>query len=261
MGLPLWAHRYRPRTVLTVHLDAATFDSWYHYWALHTLSAGWSYVLIGDLVALVLVWANPGNTWHYVRPLVTWVHESGHAIATVLLSGEVHGMRLNRDTSGVTRCAVATHRGLFGMFRDGLVSFAGTPTPMIVGAAIAVGLCYGMVRLIIGVIALALVLTLPQLRNWWGLLVVLTLGVLMTICWVAPAAVQATILGIMAGVLSLGGLKTVFEEHQKRANRTGEGDTEAAAAAMHLPVVFIEGAWLGIWAASTLAALAVLVAH
>lgn len=239
-------------------MSIRTLDSWYHFWIARTLSGGYGYVLVGALVAFVVVWVNPGNVWHQIRPLVTWVHESGHAMVTVLVSGEVRGMRLNRDTSGVTNCAVPSRRGLFGNFRNGLVSFAGTPSPMVVGAGIAVGLCYGTDRLIIGLTGVGLVLTLPQLRNWWGLFVVLSLGVIMFICWVVGPGVQATILGIMAGILSLGGLKTVLEGHQRRADRDGAGDAENAGAFLHLPVVFIEGLWMGIWGVTVLGVLVVI---
>jgi hypothetical protein len=129
---------------------------------------------------------------------------------------------------------------------------------MVVGAGIAVGLCYGTDRLIIGLTGVGLVLTLPQLRNWWGLFVVLSLGVIMFICWVVGPGVQATILGIMAGILSLGGLKTVLEGHQRRADRDGAGDAENAGAFLHLPVVFIEGLWMGIWGVTVLGVLVVI---
>jgi hypothetical protein len=217
------------------------------------VTSGWRYLLGGVLVGGVLVFAYPA-VWHRIRPLVTWLHEGGHAVATLVLSGKVRGMRLNRDTSGVTRCAMAERRGLFKHFRAGVVSLAGTPSPMVVGAGVGVGLYFGYVHLVLGLLFGGLVLTLPLLRNWWGLRILLILGVIFVVSWVAGAATSAVVLGLVAGVASLGGLKTVYEGHRPAEERDGTYDAEAAAADFHVPVVWIEGLWVGVWAATIVGA-------
>jgi hypothetical protein len=58
----------------------------------------------------------------------TWVHECGHAAATVLLGGRVASITIHADTSGLTRSLMPASR-----LAQGLVASAGYLTASIVG--------------------------------------------------------------------------------------------------------------------------------
>ena len=224
------------------------FLHFYHLLTAHSVAGGVWYLLVGVVVALVVI-LNPFGVWIKVRPFVTWLHEGGHALATLALSGKVRSITLRKDTSGLTLCSVPLRRGLFKNVRSALVALAGTPMPMVVGGAIALGLVYGYVHLVLGVLLAGIVLTLVQLRNWWGLLVVLIIGVLLAGAWALGAVVSEALLGVMAGVGLLGGLRSVFEGHRSRDARDGSADAEAAGAMLHIPVTWIEGVWVLSWVA------------
>jgi hypothetical protein len=225
---------------------------WYHLLTSVSLTNGWRYLLAGVVISLVLVWVDPLHSWPHVRLCVTWIHEAGHAFSTLLLSGSVRGIRLNRDTSGVTNCALPTTGGIFGRARSGVVSATGTPSPIIVGAGIGIGLGTGRVHLVLGILIVILFLTLPLIRNWWGLLVVLVLAALLSISWFAPPYIQGTFLGILAGVLSLGGLKTIFEGATQR-NGDGTSDAEQVSSCLFIPAILVEAIWAFIWVVSVVA--------
>jgi len=52
--------------------------------------------------AVVMMLVLSRHAGHLIRNLGTFVHESGHAMAAVLLRLQVNGVRLAHDTSGVT---------------------------------------------------------------------------------------------------------------------------------------------------------------
>jgi len=69
----------------------------------------------------------------YFRVVNTLIHESGHAVAALIFSGEVYNVELFSDRSGTTLTKRAKSRG--GRF---LISFSGYPF----GSAVAYGLYY-----------------------------------------------------------------------------------------------------------------------
>lgn len=202
---------------------------------------------MGLALSVLIVMVNPKNGWGRVRPFVTWLHEGGHAMAAMMLSGKVRSITLRKDTSGFTTCAVSAGRGPFKNARSGVVALAGTPAPMVAGTAVGLGLVYGYAHLVLGCLGVAVVLTVLRLRNWWGLLVVLCVAATLVLGWVGGPVVAGVVLGVMAGVGLLGGLKTVFEGHRRRGARDGTGDAEAAAKALHLPVVWLGALWIVVW--------------
>lgn len=60
-------------------------------------------LILATLVTVALWWVPYSNVVLYpIRLFVTFVHESGHALASVTTGGAVDWMRINRDGSGVT---------------------------------------------------------------------------------------------------------------------------------------------------------------
>lgn len=232
---------------MNAHSFRVFFSRWYHVIDVRSIVDGWGYLLVGLAIAILLVVLNPKSVWTKVRPFVTWLHEGGHATAALMLSGKVRSITLRKDTSGLTTCAVSAGRGPFKNARSGMVALAGTPAPMVVGAGIGLGLVYGYAHLVLVVLGVMAVLTILRLRNWWGLLVLLGVAASLALSWIGGPVVAGIVLGVMAGVGLLGGLKTVFEGHRPRPERDGTGDAEAAAKALHLPVTWMEALWVVIW--------------
>jgi hypothetical protein len=65
-------------------------------------SARWL-LIAASLVSLAL-WYVPGAELllYPIRLFVTFIHEGGHALATVVTGGSVHAVQVNHDTSGLT---------------------------------------------------------------------------------------------------------------------------------------------------------------
>ena len=100
----------------------------------------------------------------YLRVVNTLVHESGHAIAALICSGEVYNVELFSDTSGT---AVTKTKGKFSQF---LVSIAGYPF----GSAMAYLLFYiisrGEYRIVLYILACFSLLNLMfYVRNTYGI--------------------------------------------------------------------------------------------
>ena len=100
----------------------------------------------------------------YMRVVNTLIHESGHAIAALITSGEVYTVELFSDTSGT---AVTKTKGKFSQF---LVSIAGYPF----GSAVAFVLFYiinnGEYRIVLYILACFALLNLMfYVRNTFGI--------------------------------------------------------------------------------------------
>lgn len=172
------------------------------------------------LLALAVTWSPAGH--HLVRHLVTVVHEAAHALVAVVVGRELAGITLHRDTSGVT-VSRGRPRG------PGMVAtlLAGYPAPALLGLAGAVVLgagyaaawLWGLVLLCLGVLVF--------IRNAYGLLVVVGVGVVVAaLSWWAPgwlltAAAHVTVWGLLLAapraVLSL-----------QRGRQRGRGRTSDA---------------------------------
>ena len=105
----------------------------------------------------------------YLRVVNTLIHESGHAIAALICSGEVYTVELFSDTSGT---ATTKTKGKFAQF---LVSIAGYPF----GSAMAYLLFYiisrGEYRIVLYILACFSLLNLMfYVRNGYGIFWLIT---------------------------------------------------------------------------------------
>ena len=118
-------------------------------------------------VAAALVVLVPG-TWRIARHLLTIVHEGGHATAALVSGRKLSGIKLHADTSGLT-VSRGRPRGP-GMM---LTAIAGYPAPALagLGGALLISLERDLLALWSGLFLLALLLL--QIRNFYGLYVVL----------------------------------------------------------------------------------------
>ncbi len=186
--------------------------------------------------------------WPAIRMVVTVCHEAGHAVAATLTGRSLEGIRLHSDTSGVTLTrGKPTGVGMV------ITLLSGNPAASLVGLAAAavagVGHAVAMLWLLVGLLALMLL----KIRNLHGALVVLALGAVLAIAtWYAPTHILTWIAYGLAWLLLLAGPRPVLE----LALNTGRGGAGSDAAQLarltHLPRL----AWIALWLAFTLAALA-----
>ncbi len=198
------------------------------------------------LAVVVLALPRP---WRLARHLLTIVHEGGHATAALLSGRRLAGIRLHADTSGLT-VSKGRPRG------PGMVATAaaGYPAPALVGlgAAALVGEQRPVLALWLGL--LVLVLVLLQIRNVFGLYVVLVAAVLLLgVTWWGTPTVQGMTAWALTTFLLLGAPRTVLDmQAERRRRRTRSSDADVLARITPLPALV----WVGLLLAASLACLA-----
>lgn len=195
------------------------------------------------LAAVVVV--VPG-AWRTARHLLTIVHEGGHAAAALLSGRRLSGIRLHADTSGLT----LTHGRSRG---PGMIAtaFAGYPAPAFVGlgAALLVSVERDLLALWAGLLLLTLVLL--QIRNFYGLYVVLVAAVLAVgvTWWGSPVAHGLAAWGLTSFLL-LGAPRAVVElQVARRRSRSRTSDADLLSDLTPLPAIV----WVGLMLLVTVA--------
>src|SRR5712691_4211678 len=142
-------------------------------------------VAVSGTIALLIV-LNP-RAWRLARNSITIAHEGGHALASVLSGRRLDGIRLHRDTSGVTYShGKRTGPGVV------LTLAAGYLTPPLLGAGAAWLLAAHHVTAMLWLMLALLAATFLAIRNAYGVLAVLiTVGAVLAVSWFATAAIQA----------------------------------------------------------------------
>lgn len=152
------------------------------------------------------------------RHVVTLVHEAGHAVVAVLTGRRLSGIRLHRDTSGLTT-SVGRPRGP-GMVATALAGYV-APSALGLGLAWLVAEGHVAVALIAALVVLAVMLVF--VRNWFGLLVVGASGAgVALLVWRADPEVQEAAALAFTWLLLVGGLRTTVELWSSR-RRSGGG--------------------------------------
>lgn len=203
-------------------------------------------VLLVVVAALALVVYPP--TWHWVRHLITVVHEAGHAFAAVLVGRRLTGIHLHSDTSGLT-VSRGRPRG------PGMVVMlcAGYLAPAALGLMAVLLLAHGRALGLLWLLVLLLVVMFVQIRNWYGALVLLVIGsALVAITWYLSATVQSTVAHLITWVLLIAAPKPVLEliAGRRRSRRTGS-DVDQLARLTPFPA----GVWSGFFLIANLAGL------
>ena len=131
----------------------------------------WAAVMVSLVVSLT-PWAR--FLLYPFKLFTTWVHESGHALMTVLVGGRVTSITIEPDTSGLTHSLVPVGRAA-----RGLVASSGYLGAAVVGcllmAATRVEKWAHVILLSLG--ACMLLTLVLWMRNLFGILVVLAWGV------------------------------------------------------------------------------------
>ena len=182
--------------------------------------------------------------WSITRHGLTVVHEGSHALVALLSGRRLAGIRLHSDTSGLT-VSVGRPRGP-GMVATAFAGYAG-PSVLGLGAAWLLGRGYAVGLLWLLLVALAVLLL--QIRNLYGLWVLLASGlVLAAVSWWAPAPGQVAVAHALTWFLLLGAPRAVSElrRSRRRAGRGGGGsDADVLARLTPLPApVWVAAFWL-----------------
>ncbi|WP_024285871.1 M50 family metallopeptidase [Cellulomonas sp. KRMCY2] len=204
-------------------------------------------VLATALAALALVLL-PG-VWPVARHVVTVAHEGGHAVIAVLTGRRLTGIRLHSDTSGLT-VSRGRPRGA-GMV---LTLFAGYTGPAFVGLAAAAVLAGGRPLALLWGVLVLLALLLLQIRNLFGLWVVLACGaVAFAVTWWGPPTTQSAVAYTATWFLLLAAPRTVAElAHSRRRGGARTSDADQLAGLTHVP----GAVWVAVLGLVTVAAAA-----
>ena len=190
------------------------------------IDPAWAAPLVG--AALVVVPA----LWRHARHAVTLVHELGHASVAVLTGRRLTGIRLHRDTSGLT-----VSRGKPGGPGMVATAAAGHLAPSALGLVLVAVVAADLTPEALWVATGALVVTFVFVRNVFGAVVLLlAVAAVGAAAWRAESALQDAMALGAAWFLLLAGPRSVLElwSHRRR-HRTGTTDADVLARLTHLP--------------------------
>lgn len=177
-----------------------------------------SWVVAASGLAALAIVANRG-TWRLSRNVITIAHEGGHALVSVLSGRRLDGIRLHADTSGVTYS-----RGRRSGPGIVATTAAGYLTPPLLGAGSAWLLASRHVTAMLWLAVLLLAVTILAIRNAYGVLAVLvTIGAVIAVTWLASPVIQAVFAYACSWFLLLGGVRPVLELRGRR-HRMSDAD-------------------------------------
>ena len=153
-----------------------------------------SSVLVAALAVLV------GPAWTVVRPVVTVVHELGHAVVGVVCGRRFTGFVVNSDMSGHT-VTVGRSRGV-GLV---LTTLAGYPMPAVVGALGIAAAMGGRAHLVLLIALVLLLVALVRSRSAHTVAVlVLLLSGTGVVWWQGSVELASTLVAAVSLVLLVG---------------------------------------------------------
>jgi hypothetical protein len=190
-----------------------------------------------SLLLSLTPWA--GLLLYPFKLFTTWVHECGHAFATVLVGGRVQAITIAPDTSGLTLGLVPA-----GALARGVVASAGYLGAALVGcvlmaAARAPRRAHAILLATGGCLLLTAVL---WVRNLFGLVVVLAWGAALVALGRRGAGDAARFLvGLLAVQVAL---NAVYDIRVLFLVRGGPSDAETMARLFLLPASLWAAAWM-----------------
>lgn len=205
-------------------------------------------VLLGALGAAGLAVLAPG-LWSRGRHGLTIAHEGAHGLAAVLVGRRLEGIRLHSDASGLTLSR--GRPGGPGMVLTLAVGYLG---PSLLGVAAAFALSRGYAVGLLWGLVVVLALLLLQIRNLYGLWVVLLAGgVVFAVSWWGTDLWQWAFAYAVTWFLLLGAPRAVLElQAERRRRRGGTSDADQLARLTGVPGVV----WVGLFLLGTLAGVA-----
>lgn len=186
-------------------------------------------VLLALVALACLMWA---PVWRVTRHLVTVVHEGGHGVVALLAGRHITGIRLHSDSSGLT-VSRGRPRGP-GMV---LTLLAGYTAPGLLGLLVALGVHSGHAIGTLWLLLIALVLLLLQIRNLYGLWVVLVSGVvLFAVTWWLDPTAQTGVTQVTGWFLLLAGPWSLVDlQRSRRAGVARHSDPDQLGRTTRVP--------------------------
>lgn len=173
-------------------------------------------LLMAALAAACIVWS---PIWRVTRHVVTVVHEGAHGVVALVAGRRLAGIRLHSDSSGLT-VSSGRPRGP-GMIATLFAGYVGTG---VLGVLLAAGIRYGQAIAALWVLLLALAVLLVQIRNLYGLwVVVVSAAALFAITWWADPQAQVAAAHVIAWFLLLTCPWSLWD--LQRTRRAGRGQT------------------------------------
>ena len=169
--------------------------------------------------------------------MVTISHEGGHALVAVLTGRRLLGIRLHADTSGLTLSrGRPTGPGMVAMLAAGYLA----PAVAGLGAALLLASGHSLALLWLAVGWLALMLL--QIRNAYGLLVLLVCGVAAGLAsWYLSGATLSLLAYLLTWLLLLAAPKPVLElMRQRRRGQARGSDVDQLARLTRVPALVWE---------------------
>jgi hypothetical protein len=204
-------------------------------------------VLVAAAVAAALVLVR--DIWPVTRRLVTIAHEGAHGVAALVSGRRLSGIRLHSDSSGLTVSrGPRTGPGMV------LTLAAGYPGPAVIGLGAAWLLSRGYAVAVLWGLLLAMALLLLQIRNFYGLWLLVATGVpLFLVSWFAPGQTQSTVAYVITWFLLLAAVRPPWElQVERRRGRARGSDADQLAGLTRVPGV----AWVGVFLSVNAACLA-----
>ncbi|MDE9366417.1 M50 family metallopeptidase [Luteipulveratus sp. YIM 133132] len=203
--------------------------------------------LMGVIAIGLILWP---PAWRVTRQVVTIAHEGAHAFVALLCGRSLHGVRLHRDTSGLTVTrGLARGRGLVATLAAGYIG------PALLGLLGAVVLGRGYSVALLWLLLIVLALLLLQIRNWFGLGVMLVAGaVLFGVTWWMPGQGQTAFAYLLMWFLLLASPWAVVDlQRSRRRGRGYESDADQLGRLTVLPGL----GWVTVFFAVTVGCLVV----
>lgn len=177
------------------------------------------------------------RAWTLTRQLVTISHEGGHALVAVVTGRRLMGIRLHADTSGVTLSrGKPTGPGMVAMLAAGYLA------PAVAGLGAALLLAGGHSLALLWLAVGWLSLMLLQIRNVYGLLVLILCGAAAGLAsWYLPGTTLSLLAYLLTWLLLFAAPKPVLELMAQRRRGTARGsDVDQLTRLTRLPAVLWE---------------------
>ena len=198
----------------------------------------WFWVAVAVSLAVSLTpWA-PVLLYPF-KLFTTWVHESSHALMTVLVGGRVRSITIESDTSGLTQSLLPS-----GRVARGLVASAGY-----LGAAVVGCLLMASTRvekwahvILLGIGACMLLTLVLWIRNLFGAAIVLAWDV--ALIMLAQRGVANALRFLLSLLAIQVALNAVYDIRVLFLLRRGHSDAATMAQLFLLPAWFWATAWM-----------------
>ncbi len=205
-------------------------DRWWEQVTATTPAPDLRVTVLLALVALACIaWA---PVWRMTRHLVTVVHEGAHGAVALLVGRRLSGIRLHSDSSGLT-VSKGKPTGI-GMVLTLLAGYVG---PAALGLLVTLGVYQERAIATLWLLLVALALLLLQIRNMYGLWVVLASGVALVAVtrWLDPTAQTAVAQALGWFLLLAGPWSLVDLQRSRRAGAARQSDPDQLARITRVP--------------------------